>query len=258
VRNNGWVPQNDSAPVSQPSAEPEHSPAQAAGATEQAAPAAEPAAPAAPRAPLPGEPGFKAPLTEKQLKRANQTIKGMFISVGLTLAVVLPVVFLNPGSSKDTYTGQHVDQAAVAQAAQQNITTQGFQALNPSWPEGWYVNRATWNAGAADGVGYWSLGVIKDNNHYGEVLQTDAANPSWISLVTDGSLPTGATREIDGVAWEERTLASEKKPKSLLVAKIDGYTYIVRADGGDEGFLGELAGIVQHGIPDAASGSERG
>lgn len=234
MRNNGWVPQNDSAPLSQPSVEP----------VEPAEPAVE-----APRAPLPGEPGFKAPLTEKQLKRANQTIKGMFISVGLTLAVVLPVVFLNPGSSKDTYDRQHVDQAAVAQAAQQNITTEGFKALNPTWPDGWYVNRATWNAGAADGVGYWSLGVIKGDTHYGEVLQTDAANPSWISLVTDGSLPTGATRQIDGVAWEERKLPSEKKPKSLLVTEIDGYTYIVRVDGGDEDFMGELAALVQKAGP---------
>jgi len=206
-------------------------------------------APEAPRAPLPGEPGFKAPLTAGQIKRANQTIKGMVISVVLTLAVALPVVFLNPSSNKDTYDQHRIDQKTVAQEAFQNITAEGFEAINPEFSGGWYVNRAEWNPGAADGVGFWSLGVIKDDTHYGEILQSDKANPSWLSLVTDGSLPTGATRELGGVDWEQRALASSDSPKTLLTAKIGKYTYVLRADAGEDAFLEELATTVVKAAP---------
>lgn len=273
VRENGRVPSDENSqnpavnqqpegePQATPQAEPDAAsvaaPVSAAGAT---SPASEPTgdeagipasaqAPQAARAPLPGEPGFKAPLTAKQLKRANQTIKGMFISVGLTLAVALPVVFLNPASNKETYDQQRVDVAQMAQIAQQQVTTQNFKALSPQLPEGWYANRASWNAGAADGVAFWSLGIIKGDSHYADVKQTDQANPSWISLVTDGSLPTGEKVDIDGTAWEQRVLPLKDKPKTLLTAKLGRYTYVVTADQGDDEFLAETAKIVQNAAP---------
>lgn len=269
MRENGRVPSDENsqnpAVNEQPEGEPQAAPdaasvAASAPAPDAASPASEPKsaadglpaadqAPAAARAPLPGEPGFKAPLTEKQLKRANQTVKGMFISVGLTLAVALPVVFLNPASNKETYEQQRVNVSEMAQIAQQQVTTQNFKALNPELPEGWYANRASWNPGAADGVAFWSLGIIKGDSHYADVKQTDQANPSWISLATGGSLPTGETVDLDGTAWEQRVLPLKDKPKTLLTAKLGRYTYVITADQGDEEFLAETAKIVQNAAP---------
>lgn len=225
VRDNGRVSQTDPSPTA-PTPPTPHTPSDAS---------------AAPRAPLPGEPGFKAPLTEKQLKRASQTVKGMVISVVLTLAVALPVVFLNPGSNVDTYRNR----INVDEIAQQTVTTQNFQAISPQFPQGWYANAASWNPGAADGVGFWQLGIVKDDTHYAKVLQADKANPSWISLATEGSVPTGQTVDVDGTAWEQRVLPASKSPQTILTTKISGYTFVITADQGEDAFLTETARLVQ-------------
>lgn len=203
--------------------------------------------PAPRRAPLPGEPGFKAPLTASQVKRANQTVKGMVISVVLTLAVALPVIFLNPSSTENTYEGR-VD---VAEVAQQTITTEGFEAVSPSFPDDWYANHATWNTGAADGVPFWEIGVVQGEEHYAQVLQTEKANPSWISLATDASMPTGRSVDVDGRAWQERTHSSSDAPKTILTTKIGSYTYVVSGDQGQDDFLAQTAAVVQKSAPGA-------
>jgi len=234
VVQNGAVQQNESTPPSGADAAAQQGAAQGNAAQPQ-------------RAPLPGEPGFKAPLTASQAKRANQTVKGMIISVVLTLAVALPVVFLNPSSSKHTYEGR-VD---VAEIAQQTITTEGFKAISPAFPQGWYANHATWNTGAADGVAFWEIGVVQGDDHYAQVLQTDKANPSWISLATDASTPTGRSVDVDGRAWQERTHPSDKGDKTILTTKIGDYTYVITADAGQDDFLSQTAQLVQKAAPGA-------
>lgn len=239
MRNNGLVPENESVSSPEPVAD---SAAQQPG---NAAPQSQGAEPQqAGRAPLPGEPGFKAPLTQGQLKRMNQTIKGMIISVLLTFAVVLPIIFLNPGSTKETYE-KRIDAQEIAQ---QTVTVQGFKAVAPDFPKDFYANKAQWNAGAADGVGYWELGIVgklDGEEHYVQMMQAEKTNASWIALATDGSVPTGESVTVDSTNWQVRTQPGSSAEKTVLTASLDGYTFILTGDQGDDAFLKKTADLVQ-------------
>lgn len=199
-----------------------------------------------PRAPLPGEPGFKAPLTKGQLNRMNQTVKGMIISVLLTAAVALPVIFLNPGSTKETYR----DRLDVDEVAQQTITTQDFKAVSPDFEKGWYANKAKWNHGAADGVPFWELGIVEGDDHYVRMLQAKKSNASWVALATDGSVPTGKSVDVDGTAWQQRSQPGREDKKSILTLNRDGYTYILIGDHDEDEFMQDAAELVQKSAKD--------
>ena len=58
------------------------------------------------------EPEVTPVLTPSQAKRASQTLKGMIISVLLTVAVAIPVILINPPNKAETYRDQ-IDIAAV-------------------------------------------------------------------------------------------------------------------------------------------------
>ena len=45
------------------------------------------------------EPPVKPVLPAEQAKRANASVIGMLLALSITLAVLLPVMFLNPGAS---------------------------------------------------------------------------------------------------------------------------------------------------------------
>jgi hypothetical protein len=230
VRENVQVPQNDPQPTPSP---------------------ASPEGPQQPqRAPLPGEPGFKAPLTKKQIDRANQTVKGMIISVLLTLAVVLPIIFLNPGSTKETYEKRIEPQ----EIAQQTVTTQGFEAVAPDFPRHYYANKAQWNAGAADGIGYWELGIVgklDGEDHYVRMLQAKDVNASWVALATDGSTPNGQSVSVGSTTWQVRQRPGADVEKTILTTKLDGYTFILTGDSGDDAYLKKIAELVQTAQKDA-------
>jgi hypothetical protein len=232
MRDNHLVPENESTTQ------------QGTTAASPTEPSAAPTRPEAPRAPLPGEPGFKAPLTKGQLKRMNQTVKGMIISVVLTIAVVIPVILLNPGSTKDTYENR-ID---AAQIAQQTVTTQGFKAIAPDFPKHYYANKAQWNPGAADGIGYWELGVVgklDGQDHYVKILQAQKVNASWIALATDGSVPTGKAVTVGATTWQQRQKPGSDDGDTILTTKLDGYTFILTGDHGDDAFLKKAASLVK-------------
>jgi hypothetical protein len=238
MRDNDLVPEIESTPAQQ-------------GTPDQSdEPTPGPTQPEARRAPLPGEPGFKAPLTKSQLNRANQTIKGMIISVVLTIAVVVPVILLNPGSNKETYENR-ID---AAQIAQQTVTTQGFKAVAPDFPRHYYANKAQWNPGAADGVGYWELGIVgkfQGQDHFVQMLQAKDANTSWVALATDGSVPNGKAVTVDSTTWQVRQKPGSDDGDTILTTKLDGYTFILSGDHGDDAFLKKAASLVKKASDDA-------
>lgn len=202
--------------------------------------------PSAERSPLPGEPGFKAPLTEKQAKRANQTIKGMIISTALTILVVIPVILLNPANRQHEYN----DRVNVEEIAKQTKETLDFDAIAPDLPEGWYVNYARWNPGTADGVAFWDLGVVIRDEAFAAVKQTDKANDSWVTLATDGSVPTGKKHNVDGTEWTERATGGKgENARTSWVAKINGFTYVITMKNDVAEHLPEVAQNIQKSAP---------
>jgi hypothetical protein len=163
----------------------------------------------------------KPVLTAAQAKRANQSLKGMVISVLLTVAVAVPVIALNPGSTENTYK-RDIDVAAVANQA---AAAADFTPVAPELPGGWYPNFARWNSGSADGIDYWEAGFVTADEGFVWLRQTGDANPTWIAQYTDGAPVTGV-RTVDGTDWELR----DKQGKRTLVLERGGSTVLITAE----------------------------
>lgn len=223
IGENGWVsqhPEDPAAPVSAPVSE------QSEGNLETPVAASE-------------ELPFKPVLTPSQAKRANQTLKGMIISVVLTVAVAIPVVLINPASKADTYR-QPVDVSEVASQAAADAT---FTPWAPVLPEGDYSNFARWITGNVDGIKYWEFGVVTHDEKFVWVRQTADANPSWLATVTDNATPAGE-HLVDGKAWELR----KKDKTQVLVSKIGNSTLMLSSDSGLE-TLESMARLAQQQLP---------
>ncbi|MCC3291988.1 MULTISPECIES: DUF4245 domain-containing protein [unclassified Arthrobacter] len=156
-------------------------------------------------------------LTAKQAKRANATVIGMLIATGLTLALCLVPVLLNPAPKMQA---RNVD---VAAAANQAAGDAGYQPLALELPDGWSANYARWNAGTNNGVPNWEVGYVTPDTEFISLTQTNAANPTWIFEHSGDSTVSGE-RPAGGVTWE---LRDSSNADSTLVAEIDGQTVIL-------------------------------
>jgi len=162
---------------------------------------------------------FKPQLTEKAAKRANQTYKGMILSVGFTLAILIPLILLNPAPKEQAFKSD----VNLAQTAEQTESIAGFKIFAPELAEDEYANFARWQANNAQGVPYWEFGVVSDDKNFVWVRQAAKANQTWIALTTDAAVPTG-TKTIGGWKWEERVkdkttyLISERKDSTLILS----------------------------------------
>jgi hypothetical protein len=158
-------------------------------------------------------------LTAKQAKRANATVTGMLIAVGLTIAVFLPVFFLNPGSKPEVYE-RNIDVAGVAAQAEGPA---GYLPVSVELPKPWRANYARWNSGSSTHVPVWEVGYLTPKGQHIALAQTDKANPTWTAQATDNAPVTG-DRRAGGESWELRDRGEGSKH---LVLDKDGSTVIL-------------------------------
>ena len=175
-------------------------------------------------------------LTGKQAKRANATVMGMLIATGLTLALCLVPVLLNPAPKMQA---RDVD---VAAAANQAAGDAGYTPLAPELPEDWTANYARWNTGSNDGVPTWEVGYVTPETEFIALTETNAANPTWLFQATGESAVAGE-RQAGGVTWELRDSSSGK---ASMVAEIDGLTVVLSGSGA----LGEFDVLAEHVVSD--------
>lgn len=190
-------------------------------------------------APVEAQQPVKPVLTPKQAKRANQTLKGMIISVLLTVAVAVPVILINPPDKAENFRAP-ID---VADVASQAAADADFTPWAPNLPEGDYVNFARWITGNVDGIKYWEFGVVTHDDEFVWVRQTAGANPSWLAAVTENAALAG-THSVDGTEWELRT----KDKDQILVSTRGTSTIVLTSDSGME-TLDKLARLAQREIP---------
>ncbi|MBV1779163.1 DUF4245 domain-containing protein [Paeniglutamicibacter sp. ABSL32-1] len=181
----------------------------------------------------------KPVLTPSQAKRANQTLKGMIISVLLTVAVAIPVILINPPDKAENFRAP-VD---VADVASQAAADADFTPWAPNLPEGDYVNFARWITGNVDGIKFWEFGVVTKDDEFVWVRQTAGANPSWLAAVTENAALAG-THAVDGTDWELRT----KGKSEILIGTLGKSTIVLTSDSG-LGTLESLARLAQQEIP---------
>lgn len=161
----------------------------------------------------------KTVVTAAQAKRLSSSAWGMIFSILVTLAVVIPVILLNPPSNKNVYENR-VDVPAIAQQVVEDLN---FKAAAPKLPQGWYANFARWNAGGTEGVPAWEVGYVTPTDGFIWLRQTKNANPTWISQVTKNA-PVSGQRTVGSTVWEMR----ETDKETTYVAKdVHGYTIVL-------------------------------
>ncbi|MHA7263681.1 DUF4245 domain-containing protein [Arthrobacter sp. TMN-37] len=167
-------------------------------------------------------PVVKPVLTPAQAKRANSTIVGMLMAVGGTLAVVVPVVLINPTHTADTYQ-RNVD---VEQVAAQAAGDAGYEPAAPELPEDWSSNFARWTTGTSDGVDFWEVGYLTAGNGFIQFAQTVEGNPSWTAQQA-GPAQLSGERSIGGVEWELRDASNGD---TVLTSEVDGSTLVLSGE----------------------------
>jgi hypothetical protein len=168
------------------------------------------------------EPEIKPVLTPAQAKRANSTVIGMLMAVAATLAIVIPVVLLNPTHTADTYR-RNID---VERVAGQAAGDAGYQPAAPELPEDWSSNFARWTSGTSDGVDYWEVGYLTAADGFIQFTQTTEGNPSWTAQRT-GQAQVSGERSIAGVPWE---LLDASNGDTVLTAEVDGSTLVLSGE----------------------------
>lgn len=160
-------------------------------------------------------------LTAKQAKRANATVIGMLIATGITLAIVLVPVLLNPYQKMQP---RNVDVQAIASEAAGDA---GYDPLAPDLPDGWTANYARWDSGVNSGVPAWEVGYLTPDTEFIRLTQTNTGNPTWISQTTKDSLVAGE-RSAGGATWQLRDSA---KGEAHLVTEVNGMTVVLSSEG---------------------------
>lgn len=183
----------------------------------------------------------KPVLTPSQAKRANQTVKGMFISVLLTVLIALVVIVLNPMSKTDGYRPD-IDVTVTAQEA---AAAAEFTPLAPGVPDNWYANFARWISAGVDGIAYWEVGYIDQEQGFVWFRQTADANDFWIAQITE-TAPIAGTKEIGGATWEVRT----KDETTTYILKRGKDTVLLTGTTGSS-MLDEMAAVVAADLPAA-------
>ncbi|BBE22076.1 hypothetical protein MN0502_09590 [Arthrobacter sp. MN05-02] len=161
-------------------------------------------------------------LTPSQAKRASSTARGMLIATGATIAVVLPVYFLNPTYTAETYR-RDVDVATVARQAAGDA---GYLPASPGLPDGWSSNYARWVTGRSDGVDFWEVGFLTADAGFIQLTQTDDANPTWLAQRV-GDAQVSGTRSIGGLEWE---LLDAPDGDTVLTSEVDGATVVLNGE----------------------------
>ena len=171
----------------------------------------------------PGAVGGQAPvrpvIPAAAAKRANASVIGMIIALALSIGAFLPIILMNPSPKSDGYRPD-IDVSAAARNA---TDVAGFTPVAPDTGRTFRPNYARWEAGTASGVPSWEVGYITPKESFIGLIQTRAANPTWLLQQTQNAPVTGS-RNAGGQEWELRDTGKGEKS---LVLEYRGTTVIL-------------------------------
>jgi hypothetical protein len=188
-------------------------------------------------------------LSPNQAKRASATARGMLIATGATIAVVLPVYFLNPTYKAETYR-RDIDVATIARQAAGDA---GYLPASPALPEDWSSNYARWVSGSSDGVDFWEVGFLTPDTGFIQLTQTDDANPTWVAQRI-GDAQVSGSRTIGGLEWE---LLDAPDGDTVLRSDVDGATVILNGEAALSEFDTMGTAVIEDVRQNAAEEAER-
>ena len=128
--------------------------------------------------------------------RNNQTMLNLIIALAACLAVVAVIVAIvvRPDQAPSHASVNYV---SIAKQAQQSVDT---TLVVPHLPASWTANRAELDAGNADGVTSWQIGLLTPSTQYIGLVQGIDADATWTATQLDGARQT-STADYGGVPW---------------------------------------------------------
>lgn len=178
-------------------------------------------------------------LTQSQAKRLVTPMIGMVLTMGVLVAILAALWFLNPEQDV-TYTRDE----DVAEAASWTDEVTEYSPLSPEVPAEWSANYARWETLTDLDVEVWEVGYTTEDVNFVGFAQTDNANPAWVNAEINQA-PEAGTTTIDGLAF--RIHADEDRRYYVLEAADndrDGTTVIIGGDAADDEFEVAAAAIV--------------
>jgi hypothetical protein len=157
-----------------------------------------------------GQPPVKPVIPAAAAKRANASVIGMIIALAVSIAAFLPIVLMNPSPKNDGYRPD-IDVSAAARNA---TDVAGFTPVAPDTGNTFRPNYARWEAGTGSGVPSWEVGYITPKQSFIGLIQTRAANPTWLLQQTENAPVTGS-RNAGGQEWELRDTGKGEKSMVL-------------------------------------------
>lgn len=154
--------------------------------------------------------------------RNSQTVKNLLIALGVTLAVVLIVVFGVPrGEAPER---PDIDVAAVAETVADSY---GHTPLVADVPDGWGVNRA--EVEPAEVVAWDVVYTPPDDTNYVTLLQGFSGDEIWAAQQLAGAIATDTMR-IDGLTWDVYDIGGAQKEAGIAsaigITLSDGYVIL--------------------------------
>lgn len=170
-------------------------------------------------------------------KRANASVIGMIIALGLSIAAFLPIVLLNPSPDSGGFRAD----VNVGAAAENAAGVAGFTPVAPDTGESFRPNYARWSAGTGSGVPAWEVGYVTPEESFIGLVQTRDANPTWLLQQTKNAPVTG-TREAGGREWELRDTGKGEK---AMVLEYRGTTVVLAGAAQLDEFAALAEAVVQ-------------
>ena len=125
-------------------------------------------------------------------RRARQTVINLSLALAATVAVALVMIMITPRDDSNLI--KPVDYVTVAADVKANT---GVDVILPSnTPEGWWANSARFNDSPTDGVKYWHVGFVGENNQYVGIDQGFEVNPTWVAEKTKNYLAIGEAQPV--------------------------------------------------------------
>lgn len=178
-------------------------------------------------------------LTQSQAKRLLTPMMGMVITMGVLVAILAAVWFMNPEPDV-TYTRDE----DVPQAATWADDVAEFSPLSPDVPAEWSANYARWETRTDFGVDVWEVGYTTEAVDFVGFAQTDNANAAWVNAEVDQAPQTGTTTIEE---LEFRTHEGDDRRYYVLEGQNndrDGTTVVISGDAAESEFDRAVEAII--------------
>lgn len=142
----------------------------------------------------------KPQFTKKQIDRISQPAIAMLLTMVVTVAIVLPLMLINPMSKKNEYDPQ-ID---VTQLAAEGSTATPIRLAAPDVPGEWHATFARWKKDSTAQVDYWEVGYVTQSKEFAGLTQAVGANPSWVMEKTQKATGEEIVNA-SGYSWQVRT-----------------------------------------------------